>query len=174
MKNLIKIGSVLAGFGFAFACACLAAYWNDLRTAQFNDQSSGMVAGGEMILFIGVFAFVSVFPTALAFYFLRSQEKFWNAFSVFAFRFAFTGPVAECYILLVRIFTSSTPSLWAFFSFFALLRVGGTLILGFADVLLAFITTVPEARKRLLMAAGIEAALFLYVLVHLLIWHNSA
>ena len=174
MKTIMKISLVLAGYGLAFACACLAAYWNDLRTAQFQDQSGGMVAGGEMILFIGVFAFCSVFPTGLALFFLRSQDQFWNFFSFFAIGLALTGPVAECYVLLVRIFTSSTPSLWAFFSFFALLRVWGTFVFGVGDVLFAFITTLPEARKRLLLAAGIEAALFLYVAVHLLIWHNSA
>jgi hypothetical protein len=172
MKKMAKVGLVIAGFILAFAGACLAAYLDDLATARFNDQSGGMVAGGEMILFIGVFAFLSVFPTALALYFLRSEDKFWNAFSIFAIGLALTGPIAEVYIFLVRIFTSSAPSLWAFFSFFALLRVWGTFVLGFGDILFAFITTLPQARKRLLIAAGIESALLLYVAVHFLIWHN--
>jgi len=174
MKTMMKWGAVLGGFGLAFVCACLAAYLDDLWTTRFNDQSGGMVAGGEMILFIGVFAFGSVFPVGLALYFLRSHEKFWNGFSIFVLGFAFTGPIAEIYLILVRIFTSSTPSLWAFFSFFALLRVWGTLILGFGDVLFAFITPFPQPRKRLSIAALTEAALFLYFAVHFLIWHNSA
>lgn len=174
MKKITKIGLILAGYGLAFAGACLAAYLDDLATTRFNDQSGGMVAGGEMILFIGVFAFLSVFPTALALYFLRSEDKFWNAFSIFAIGLALTGPVAEFYIYLVRIFTSSTPTLWAFFSFFALLRVWGTLVFGFGDVLFAFITKLPIARMRLLIAAGIEFALLLYIAVHLWFWHNFA
>lgn len=174
MKKITKIGLILAGYALAFAGACLAAYLDDLATARFQDQSGGMVAGGEMILFIGVFAFLSVFPTALALFFLRSQDKFWNTFSLFAIGLALTGPIAEVYIYGVRIFTSSTPTLWAFFSFFALLRVWGTFVLGLGDILFAFITQLPIARKRLLIAAGIEQALFLYITVHLWIWHNFA
>lgn len=174
MKKMTKIGLVLAGYGLAFAGACLAAYLDDLATARFNDQSGGMVAGGEMILFIGVFAFLSVFPTGLALFFLRSEDKFWTAFSIFAIGLAFTGPPAEVYIFLVRIFTSSTPTVWAFFSFFALLRVWGTFVFGFGDILFGFITKLPIARKRLWMAAAIESALFLYIVLHMLIWHNFA
>ena len=174
MNKIVKIGLVIVGFILAFAVASFAVYLNDLRTAQFQDQSSGMVAGGEMILFIGVFAFCSVFPTGLALFFLRSEEKFWNSISIFALGLALTGPAAEVYIFVVRILSFYTHSWLALFSFIALLRVFGTFVLGFGFILFAFITTLKQARRRFLIAAGIEIALFLYVAVHFLIWHNFA
>jgi len=174
MNKTAKIALVLLGFVLAFAGASLAAYLDDLATTQFQAQSGGMVAGGEMILFIGAFAFLSVFPTGLALFFVRSNEKFWNWFSIFAIGMALTGPFAELYIFLVRIFTSHTPSLMAFFAFFALLRVWGTIVFAFGYILFAFITPFKEPRRRLLIAAGIDTVLFLYVAVHLMIFHNFA
>jgi len=174
MKKMTKIGLVLAGFGLAFVGACLAAFLDDLATTQFQAQSGGMVAGGEMILFIGVFAFLSVFSIGLALFFLRSDEKFWNLFSLFAIGLALTGPLAEGYMMAVRILCFNTHSLWVFFSFFALLRIFGTAVLGFGFVLFAFITQFKQPRGRLLVAAAIEMILFLYIAVHLLIWHNFA
>jgi hypothetical protein len=172
MKKIMKIASVLAGFALALAGTYLAAYWNDLRTAQFQDQSPGMVAGGEMFLCIGVFAFLSVFPIGLALFFLRSEEKFWNPLSNFAVGLALTGPIAKVYLVLVKIFTFYTHSWLAFISFFALLRVMGTGIFLLGFVLFAFITPLKEPRKRLLIAAGIEMFLFLYSAVHFLILRN--
>src|SRR5258707_13816331 len=113
MKKMMKIGSVIVGFILAFVGASLAAYWNDLRTAQFQDQSQGMVAGGEMILFIGVFSFLSVFPIGLALLFLRPEEKFWNAFSIFAIGLASTGPIAEGLLTVVRVLSFYTHSWFA-------------------------------------------------------------
>jgi hypothetical protein len=174
MKTMTKIGLVIAGFILAFAGASLAAYLDDLATSRFQAQSGGMVAGGEMILFIGVFAFLSLFPMGLALFFLRSSEKFWNLFSIFAIGLALTGPLAAGYMMAVRILSMNTHSLWVFFSFFALLRVFGTVVLGFGFILFAFITTFKQPRRRLLIAAGIEMALFLYIAFHMLIWHNFA
>ena len=174
MKTMTKIGLVIAGFVLAFAGACLAAYLDDLATSQFQAQSGGMVAGGEMILFIGVFAFLSIFPVALSLVFLRSSEKFWNLFSFFSIGLALTGPLAEGYMMAVRILCMNTHSWWVFFSFFALLRIFGTVVLGSGFVLFAFISPMKQPRRRLLIAAGIEMALFLYISIHLLIWHNFA
>jgi hypothetical protein len=174
MKTMTKMGLVILGFILAFAGASVAAYLDDLATSQFQTQSGGMVAGGEMILFIGVFAFLSIFPIGLALFFLRSSEKFWNLFSLFAIGLALTGPIAGGYMMAVRILSINTHSWWVFFSFFAMLRVFGTVVLGFGFVLFAFISPLRQARTRLLIAAGIEAVLFLYIAVHLLIWHNFA
>jgi hypothetical protein len=172
MKKITKIGSVLAGFALAFAGAGLAAYLDDLATAQFQAQSGGMVAGGEMILFIVVFAFLSVFPIGLALFFLRSEKKFWNLFSLFAIGMALTGPIAEGLLIAVRVFSFYTQSWFALITFMALLRVFGTFALWFGFVLFAFITRFPKPRRRLLIAAGIEMALLFYSTVHFLIWHN--
>ena len=168
----MKIGSVVAGFILAFAGASLAAYWDDLRTAQFQDQSGGMVAGGEMILFIGVFAFLSVFPIGLTLFYLRSEEKFWNSFSVFALGLALTGPVAEGLMILIRTFQFYPHSWLALVIFVVMLRVFGSAILAFGFILFVFITPFQQPRKRLLIAAGIELALVLFISLNFLIRHN--
>ena len=77
-------------------------------------------------------------------------------------------------MMAVRILSMDTHSLWVFFSFFALLRVFGTAVFGFGFILFAFITKFKQPRRRLLIAAGIEIALFLYIAIHLAIWHNFA
>ena len=171
---MTKIALVIAGFILAFAGASLAAYLDDLATSRFDAQSGGMVAGGEMILFIGVFAFLSLFPIGLVLFFLRSSEKFWNLFSIFAIGLALTGPMAEGYMMAVRILSMSTHSSWVFFAFFGMLRVFGSVVFGFGFVLFAFISPLKEPRRRLLFAAAIEGVLFLYVALHLLIWHKIA
>jgi hypothetical protein len=166
MKKLMKIGSLIGGFILAFACASLAAYWDDLRTAQFQSQSPGMVAGGEMILFIGVFAFMSVFPIGLALFFLRSEEKFWNLFSIFAIGVALTGPVAEGLMITIKVLQFYPHSWLALIIFVAMLRVFGSFIFVFGFILFAFITSLQIPRRRLLIAAGIESALLLFMAVH--------
>jgi hypothetical protein len=172
MKKITKISSVIAGFVLAFVGAGLAAYLDDLVTAQFQAQSGGMVAGGEMILFIGVFAFLSLFPIGLALFFLRSEENFWNLFSLFAIALALTGPAAEGLLIAVRVLSFYTHSWFALITFMALLRVFGAFVLWFGFILFAFITRFPKPRRRLLIAAGIETALLFYSTVHFLIWHN--
>jgi hypothetical protein len=131
-----------------------------------------MVAGGEMILFIGVFAFLSLFPIGLALFFLRSEENFWNLFSLFAIALALTGPAAEGLLIAVRVLSFYTHSWFALITFMALLRVFGAFVLWFGFILFAFITRFPKPRRRLLIAAGIETALLFYSTVHFLIWHD--
>jgi hypothetical protein len=172
MKKMTKAALVAGGFLLAFAGAGLAAYLDDLVTSQFQAQSGGMVAGGEMILFIGVFAFLSLFPVGLALFFLRTEEKFWNWFSILAVALALTGPAAEGLLITVRVLSFYTQSWFALVTFFALLRVFGAFVLCTGFIAFAFITRFAKARRRLLVAVGIEAALFVYSTVHYFIWHN--
>lgn len=172
MNRTKKIGLVLGGFFTAFVGAFLAAYLDGLLTERFQAQSGGMVAGGQMILFIGVFAFLSIFPTGLALIFLRSENKFWGPFSIFAVALALTGPVAEAFMTAVRVLTFWPHNGWALVIFIAMLRVFGTPVLAFAFFLFAFISPLPQPRRRFLIAAGIETAVFLYIAVHYLFWNN--
>jgi hypothetical protein len=172
MKKMTKIGLVLAGYILALAGAFLAAYLDDLMTAQFQAQSPGMVAGGEMILFIAVFAFLSVFPTALVLFSLRSVENFWNIFSVLGLGLALTGPPAECFMIAVRTFTFWPHNGWAIFIFIAMLRVFGSVILGFGFLFFAFITQYKRPRRWLLIAAGIDIGLFMYMALRFTFWNG--
>jgi hypothetical protein len=172
MKKITKMGLVILGFIVAFSGAFLAAYLDGLLTERFQAQSGGMVAGGQMILFIGVFAVLSLFPIGLALFFLRSEKKFWSPFSIFAVGLALTGPMAEAFMTAVRAFHFWPHSGWAIFIFINMLEVFGTPVFAFGFFLFAFISPLPQPRKRLLIAAGIEMALFFYICVHLLFWHN--
>lgn len=172
MNRKTKIGLVLGGFFVALVGASIAAYLDGLLTERFQAQSGGMVAGGQMFLFIGVFAFLSVFPIGLALFFLRSEKTFWNPFSIFAVALSLTGPVAEAFMTAVRTFHFWPQNAWAFVILIAMLRVFGSCVLAFGFFLFAFISPLPQPRVRLLIAAGIETALFLYIAAHYLFWNN--
>lgn len=71
MNGWMKLGLVLGGYVLAFLIACAAVYVNGLMTpADVQMASSGMAAFGDMVLFIGTFGFLALFPTGLALYFL--------------------------------------------------------------------------------------------------------
>jgi len=69
MSWLAKLGLVVGGY----AAACLAAYGAVYINDLFMDPtvaSGGMSAFGDLILFIGVFGVIALFPTGLTLYFL--------------------------------------------------------------------------------------------------------
>jgi hypothetical protein len=71
MSRLAKLGLVVGGYVAACLVASGAVYINGLFTQNAVAQaSSGMYAFGDLILFVGVFGFLALFPTGLALYFL--------------------------------------------------------------------------------------------------------
>jgi len=71
MSRLAKLGLVIGGYVLACLAAWVAVYINQLFTPVAVAQaSSGMSAFGDLVLYIGVFVFLGLFPTGLAFYFL--------------------------------------------------------------------------------------------------------
>ena len=169
MNTLAKTALVLAGYLGAFLAAGFTFAFCQAR-AQENPAvyNSGMAAGGDGILVLAVFCAVSLIPTALALYFLRAHEKFWNLFSIFSLAFAATGPLAEVINTLMAKFQLYQQPLWAFVGVISLLRVGATIFLIAAFLIFALLAPQRPARRRLLMAAAIEAAVLLYVVVHFL------
>jgi hypothetical protein len=174
MKTLAKIALVLAGYLGAFLAAGLTFAFCQAR-AQENPAvyNSGMAAGGDGILVLAVFGAISLIPTALALYFLRSHEKFWSVFSIFSLALAATGPLAEVVNILMEKSQLSQQPLWAALGFLSLLRVGATILLAVAFLVFAILAPQKPARRRLLMAAGIEAAVFLFVVVHFMILRRT-
>ena len=74
---LAKMGFVISGYVMACLIAVGAVYINTLFTDPAVLQaSSGMSAFGDLILFIGVFGLLALFPTGLMLYFL--VRKFLN------------------------------------------------------------------------------------------------
>ena len=172
MKPIAKAALVFAGYLGAFLAATITFYLCQAR-AQENPAlySSGMSADGDSVLILGVFAAAAFIPTALGLYFLRPYEKFWKFFSIFSLLLAATGPLAEVLNSSIRSLHSEGP-LWELVGFLSLVRIGASLILGPGFILFAVFSPVKSARKLLLIAAGIEAAVFLYVAVHLLVFKS--
>ena len=71
MSWLAKLGLVIGGYVAACLAAVGAVYIHDLfMDPAVLQASSGMSAFGDLILFIGVFVFLALFPTGLMLYFL--------------------------------------------------------------------------------------------------------
>ena len=71
MSWLAKLGLLIGGYVAACLGTVGAVYIHDLfmNTAVLQ-ASSGMSAFGDLILFVGVFVFLALFPTGLMLYFL--------------------------------------------------------------------------------------------------------
>ena len=92
MKCLVKCGAVLAGYIIAWVAASTAVAIRVADTQGPDAQASaGMYAFGDLILFLGVFGILELFPTGLALYFLRRFERFWTVFSAAVLAFSVTG-----------------------------------------------------------------------------------
>ena len=71
MSGLAKLGLVIGGYVAACLVAYGAVYINDLfMDPAVLQASSGMSAFGDLILFVGVFGVLVLFPTGLTLYFL--------------------------------------------------------------------------------------------------------
>jgi hypothetical protein len=70
MSRLTKSGLVLGGYLLACLLASSVVYVYQLLTQDAARASAGMYAFGDLILFLGVFGILSLFPTGLALYFL--------------------------------------------------------------------------------------------------------
>ena len=65
------MGLVIGGYVAACLVASGVVYVNELFIQNAAAQASaGMYAFGDLILFIGLFGFLALFPTGLALYFL--------------------------------------------------------------------------------------------------------
>src|SRR5258705_8663252 len=92
MKKSVKIGIVIVGYILALAAAFVTTYIRELATQGTDAQASpGMFGFGQDILFLLVFGVLALIPTVLAFYFVRSSEKFWNWFAVLCLGFSIMG-----------------------------------------------------------------------------------
>ena len=71
MSRRAKLGLVVGGYVAACLIASGVLYLWQLSTQSASAQASaGMYAGGDVLLFIGVFGVLALFPTGLAGYFL--------------------------------------------------------------------------------------------------------
>jgi hypothetical protein len=78
LRRFYKWGLVLTGYVAALLAAFAICYVRAvvMQADSPQDASGGMQAFGDLVLFLGLFGFFALFPTALALYFLRPFHKF--------------------------------------------------------------------------------------------------
>jgi hypothetical protein len=156
MSRRYKLGVVLGGYVAALLVACATTYVHAAIEARIDpaQASGGMQAFGDSLLFVGLFGFLALIPTALALYFLRPFEKFWTVFSVASLAIAATGPVAALMIGM----SHESPGAGMAVSFWGLLKVLGAPLFGIGFLICAGIAPMRRSRRVLLAAAAIEFA----------------
>ena len=153
MKCLVKCGAVLAGYMIAVIAASAAVAVRVANTQGLDAQASaGMYAFGDLILFLGVFGILELFPTGLALYFLRRFERFWTVFSAAALVIAIAS-------------TQPSRSAWGVLAAIGFWRMLIAPLLALAFVLSTFIASIRCARLTLLGATLIEGATGTYTLI---------
>jgi hypothetical protein len=165
MERLSKPGVVLIGYAAALVVSCVVFYVyvyvsNRITAVQ---ASGGMQAFGDFLLFVGLFGFLALFPTALALYYLRPFEMFWRVFSIASLVLAVSGLLAA--VMIGRL----QQSHWPVLGFFGLMRILGAALLGFGFSMCAVIAPTRSSRRFLIAAAGIEFLVSAYVFVCLVV-----
>lgn len=164
MSKLSKLGIVLAGYAAAAIAAFVICSVVD-RLNRSPDSSGGMQAFGVMLGCLGLFGLLALIPTALALYYLRAFQKFWNIFPLLALAVAAAGLVAA--LMLSRTFSAPWAAL--IFGFLGLLKVLAAPLFGLAFLICTFLAPTQRSRRALLAAAVIEFAVGAYGFLCLLI-----
>ena len=122
-----------------------------------------MYAGGEMITSLAAFLFVALFPTLLALWFLRANEKFWNAVAVASLAFAAIGLLA----VLLPVVTASTRSVaLGLIGLVGIAQLLGAPLWLLSFGLFAWLAPTPWARRKLISAVALEAVIGVVALAH--------
>ena len=167
MKALIKIALVLAGYVAAVLLASAAVAVRIANTSGPDAQASaGMYAFGDGLLFIAVFSAVALFPTGLAFWFLRPYRWFWISLSITALMIAATGLVAVSIYGLTAHLVLPRESPLEIAAALAGLRMLLAPPLAAAFGLAGVIASNRVSRWSLLAAAGTEGAVAGYAVLH--------
>jgi hypothetical protein len=162
MKPASKVGVVMVGYIVAAAVATGSVAIRVANTSGPDAQAaSGMYAFGDAILFVAVFGFLALLPTAAALYFLRPYPRFWKIISGLGLALAATGVAAAVVYALGRQAVAPSPlAAWAAFSVLRLL-VAPLFTMGF--FLLAFLSPDRFPRLMFVAATAMEAAVSAYV-----------
>jgi len=171
-KRLILLAVILGGYVGAFLVAELAVYLNNLHRDPAV-SNTGMAAGGDMILFLGVFGVVSVIPTAVLLYSLRRFHTLWLIFATVSLLLACTGP-----FLVLAMIVASHPGVDPFWTSLAqagVLRTFAAPVFALAFLVCAIIASAKPSRWLFVSSAGLEICVCIYGLVHwfLPLWFHS-
>lgn len=167
MSGSLKAALVVGGYLVALLLTVAAGVL--LLVIDTGRGSGGMQAFGDMLLLLGLFGFLCVFPTALALYFLRPVAVFWTVLAIASLAFASTGPLAAG---LVPHLGSSDRSLVMLLGFLGLLRILGAPLVCLAFLTCAVFAPARRPRRAELVAAFLEGGVSIYVFVSLFVFHH--
>jgi hypothetical protein len=159
MRPAVKAGFTGAGYvaAFVFALGVVAVYVAATNGPD-HQSSSGMFAFGDSLLFVAVFAVAAVPVTCVALFFLRQCPSFWLFLSIVASGVALSAVGALIvYVAAHNTDAHSAPNAW---SGLAVLRVFATPLFGLAFLLAGLFAPTRITRFIVLIAAGIEGAVF--------------
>jgi len=169
MNRWIKLGIVLAGYVLAFVTSFfMTALYDREFSPEDNQTMGGMIAGGEMMYSSAVFLLLSLVPTALALWFLRSSRRFWSAFSSAGLIFAIVGLAAVLAAPATIGLTDRVPLL-LFVGLLSIVQMLGSPLWILSFALFAALAPAHDLRRRMLAALVIEFAIAAYGLIHFLL-----
>ena len=115
-----------------------------------------------------VFLLLSLVPTALALWFLRSSRRFWSAFSSAGLIFAIVGLAAVLAAPATIGLTDRVPLL-LFVGLLSIVQMLGSPLWILSFALFAALAPAHDLRRRMLAALVIEFAIAAYGLIHFLV-----
>jgi hypothetical protein len=156
MRPASRIAVVVGGYLAAFALACVAVWIHVAATTGPAAQaSSGMMAFGDSLLFLGVFGLAAIPATGVALYFLRPYRTFWIVLSVLALLVTATGLIS-----LIDARSAPGESLLGEWAVLAPLRVLVAPLFALAFLFCGLFAPVRFARFTLLGATAVEGIVF--------------
>ena len=165
MRPVAKAGVVVGGYVAALVASGVAGWWYDRRLAAMPyDTSGGMYAGGQLLTVLAVLFAASLPPTILALWWLRRHEKFWEAVAVTSLAFAAAGLVA---VLSPLVMAQDSVRGWrALVELVRISQLLGVPLWTLALGLFAFLAPFRGARRKLIVAVGIELVIGVVACVH--------
>lgn len=157
MSRGSKTGIVLVGYVLAFLAALAATAIRVAFTSGPDAQaSSGMYAGGDLLLFLGVFGSIALFPTGAALAFLRARPWFGPVLAGCAAAIAVSGVMAVYAYLVFAPRDAPVGALIA--SALAVLRLLGSPLVAVGQAGAAILAPSRGSRRVVLAALGVEVA----------------
>jgi len=157
-----RVALIAGGYLVAFGLACaVVAVHVAFTSGPVAQASSGMLAFGDGILFLGVFGLAAIPPTGAALYFLRPFPAVWRIASVCVLAITATAPIAMAEIVAER----TGGSVLGAWSPAAPLRVLGAVFLAPAFLFFGVFAPVRFARLVFFSATALETATFAWAVL---------
>jgi len=158
---------VIAGYVAAFIVACVVvAIYIAATDGPDRQDSAGMFAFGDSILFLATFGLAAIPATSAALFFLRPKRSFWRVAAVVALAITTTGIAALVDYLLPR--SPNADSYVGALSALSPLRILLAPLCAIAFFLSGLFAPVRSCRIAFLSATAIEVVVFVSVALILL------